>query len=199
MHELPEQYIKSYNSNYQRQGCIVSTVVSETANSNCFCILAIALPWGYVWSILTTAPLRTCSICWEWVLHTDAVEQHSKNILIQCQKHSVNLVLNTSALRIDHVTKKILSSRMSEPLFFFFRLDLLLGIAIWCSIWLNILSASNHTESTVCDIMDVFMVSSISPWHTCGEVTSLRSRPGQSNVLQSDWCCDTTKQCGGEF
>lgn len=33
-------------------------------------------------------------------------------------------------------------------------LYVMLGIAIWCSIWLNILSTSNHIPYTVCDIMD---------------------------------------------
>lgn len=95
-----------------------------------------------------------------------------KNILIVCQKHSMNQAMDMSALCIDHITKT-LPSRQSEPMVFF--LYAMHGIAIWCSIWLNIPSTRNHIQFVVLWILNIFMVSFIWLRNTCLRKITLRS------------------------
>lgn len=85
-----------------------------------------------------------------YYLYTDTWESRllKKNILIACQKRSMNQALDMAALCIDLITKT-LSCRQSDPMCFFFFLccySVMLGITSPCSIWLNIPSTSNHMQ-----------------------------------------------------
>lgn len=68
-----------------------------------------------------------------------------RNISIPCQKNSMNQTLDMSALCIDHITKTLLC-RQTHPWGFHY---LMLGIAIWCSIWLSTSSTCIHIQFVI--------------------------------------------------
>lgn len=122
-------------------------------------------PIGYRQSILTIALLRTYIICGHLVLHTDTWEQTKKHI--DCTSETPVwirpwiLLLSVLTTLQTHFPVDTLS----QWVFLYF----MLGIAIWCSIWLNIPSTSNHiysVQSVMLWILNSFMVSFIWLRHT---------------------------------